>query len=48
MLSAKIGDRRKNVTARYKLLKTIDLTGFSAAERSDIGLMSEQYYVFFT
>jgi len=48
MLSAKIGERRKQVTARYKLLKAIDLTDFSASERSDIGLMSELYYMFFT
>jgi len=29
------------------LPKTIDLTDFSASERSDIGLMSELYNVFF-
>ena len=29
------------------LPKTFDLTDFSASERSDIGLMSELYNVFF-
>jgi len=30
------------------LPKTIDLTDFSASEHSDIGLMSELCYVFFS
>jgi len=31
-----------------QLPKTIDLIDFSASERSDIGLMSELCYVFFS